>query len=312
VVADADQEVSEAREDDNATSRSLKVNGLLPDLVVRTGDLAVAPYPPETGETVQVSVTVTNAGTKASGPNLLRLVLGNPRLGGTLIGEAVVPALAIGQAVTVVVPWSTAGLEGAYTLFAVADARYEVFESDETNNETSVPVRIAESAPAGADLELATLTLSPSTLTTIPTVVEARAIVRNLGRQEAVSTVALYDGDPASAPAIAVQPVSVGPRSAKTLVFSTTVSSPGTRTFVALADPDGMLDEPDGTNNRQSAVLVDPQTTFDLEVLASEVSAPGEVGGREARRDGARAQPRHRARDRHPRHPRARDPLGLE
>src|SRR5262249_20447536 len=43
VVADADRQVAESREDDNTTSRALTVDGPLPDLVLRPADVSVAP-----------------------------------------------------------------------------------------------------------------------------------------------------------------------------------------------------------------------------------------------------------------------------
>src|SRR5262249_52772126 len=98
VVADADGAVSEARADDNVASRSLSVEGPQPDLVVAPGGVAVSPYPPESAETVQVSVTALNLGERQAGASRLRLVDGNPRLGGKVVGEAALPPIVEGGA----------------------------------------------------------------------------------------------------------------------------------------------------------------------------------------------------------------------
>jgi len=74
VVADADGEVPESREDDNVTSRAVTVIGLLPDLVLDPGQITVDPYPPQEGETAAVSVVVRNAGAKLAPSTTLRVV----------------------------------------------------------------------------------------------------------------------------------------------------------------------------------------------------------------------------------------------
>lgn len=271
VVADADGAVVEAREDDNAASRALKVEGLLADLVVRAGDLSVSPYPPEEGETVQVSIRVTNAGQKVSAPSLVRLTRGNPRSGGALLGQTALPSLGVGASAVVALPWNTTGQIGDHVLYGLADAAFTVFESDETNNETALPVRVSGPLPLGADLEVALVTLDPPALRTTPTTVEARAVVRNLGRDAAVSTVAFYDGSAAGIP-LAERPVDLGPRSSTVLAFTVDVTTPGQRSFVVRADPSGTLTETNEANNEVTAVLIDPQNTVDLEISDQDLS----------------------------------------
>ncbi len=268
VVADAGGEIAEAREDDNSASRALTIDGLLPDLVLGPGDVEVTPYPPQEGETVQVAVTVTNDGEKASGPSLVRLVRGNPRQGGAPLGEGPLPALAAGQSATVTLPWNTVGQIGDHVLFAVADAAYAVTESSEANNEASLPVRVTAPLPPGADLEVALATVSPAALTTIPQSVEVRALVRNLGADPAVSTVALLLGTTS----LSERPIDLGPRASTTVTFPVDVVTPGSRTYVVRADPAGTLAETDETNNERSATLNDAQDTVDLAVRDEDVT----------------------------------------
>src|SRR5262249_19607483 len=99
VVADADRQVAESREDDNTTSRALTVDGPLPALVLRPADVSVAPDPPESGETVTVAVRVANQGQRASLPTTVQITTLDPRLGLRLVGQAPLPALVVGQAV---------------------------------------------------------------------------------------------------------------------------------------------------------------------------------------------------------------------
>jgi subtilase family serine protease/Tol biopolymer transport system component/flagellar hook assembly protein FlgD len=270
VVADAAGEVSESREDDNATSRALHVEGLLADLTIATGDLTVNPYPPQEGETVQLAVTIRSVGARGAAASSLGVFDGNPRLGGSLIAQLDVPALDRGQSTVVTLPW-TAGALGRHTLFAVADFRYAVYESDELNNETSLPVDVTGPLAPGPDLNVALVALSPDTIATLPQTGQARVVLRNLGRDEAVSEVALYDRSTSSAPLIR-QPVQVGPRTQLTLTLPYTVTSGGTRLLFVVADPDGTLPESNEDNNQGSASLLDLGNTLDLEILPADVA----------------------------------------
>ena len=271
VVADADGEIAEAREDDNTQSRALRIEGPLPDLLIRVGDLLVTPVPPEEGETVEVAITVGNAGAKPAPASLVRLLLGG-RSGGVLLGEASVPPLGVGEASTVAVAWDTTGALGEQVLTAIADAPFAVPESDETNNERSLRVAVTGPLPPGPDLEIEALAAEPPALRTVPQVLEIRAALRNLGRDPVSSTVAVYEGEPGAAPPLASQPVDLPPRSSAVVLLAVTATTAGTRTYVAVADPDGTVAETDEANNRASVTVVDPGNTLDLEILPAEVS----------------------------------------
>lgn len=269
VVADADHEVAEAREDDNAAARALTVVGRLADLVLGPGDLDVLPYPPEEGETVEIRVSVRNAGQRDALASRLRVYRGNPRQGGVALAEAPLPALAQGATAVVSLAWDTTGAQGQHELFAVADPDYALDELDETNNEASLPVTVTGPVPPEPDLEVARVSLDPPVQVSIPQAVAVRVLVRNLGRQPVASTVRLSDD---AGTTYGDMPLSLGPRSGTTLVFAASVVTGGGRSFTAVADPDGALPEPDEGNNQAGATLEDPGTTFDLELLSGEVT----------------------------------------
>lgn len=275
VVADADGEVSESREDDNATSRAITVVGLLPDLVLEEGQITVEPYPPQEGETTAVTILVRNAGAKAAPPSTLRLTDGNPRQGGKLIAQALVPPVPAGESSAVTVSW-TAGPPQVHALYAIADATRVVPESDESNNEASVPVEVTGPTPDEPDLEIPQVAVSPATLTRLPQTATVSVRVRNLGQARAMGDVVLYDGDPPAATVLGTQSVDLAGRSGTTLTFSFAIGTPGPRRFVAVADPENALEEALETNNTGSAPLADPRNTVDLEVLSSEITVtPG-------------------------------------
>jgi flagellar hook assembly protein FlgD len=67
--------------------------------------------------------------------------------------------------------------------------------------------------------------------------------------------------------------VDIGPRSSASVVFTPSVTTPGSRTFVAVADPAGALVEADEDNNRASVRVANPANTIDLEILPADVAA---------------------------------------
>ncbi|HEY2946701.1 MAG TPA: CARDB domain-containing protein, partial [Vicinamibacteria bacterium] len=272
VVADSGGEVAETREDDNATARAVRVDGLLPDLVIVPGDVDVAPYPPEEGETVQVSARVTNVGRKAAGSSRLFVTDGSPHQGGRRLGQATIPPLAVGESAVLVVPWNTTGARGDHVIFVVANADFAIRESDLDNDEQSIAVAVTAAMPPGPDLSVSWVSLRPSRLTRLPESISVEVFARNLGRDAAVSSVALYDADPAITAPLAQWTVSLGPRSSTRLGTTVSVTGAGDRTFAAVADPDGTLAERDENNNRASALLRDPHDTFDLELLPADVT----------------------------------------
>lgn len=271
VVADALNQVAEGREDDNATSRVLQVEGLLPDLAILPGDLSAVPAPAETGEVVAVSARVTNTGTKRAPPSRVRFFDGAPATGGTLVAEAPLGALEPGASAVVAIPWLAPGEPAEHFLFAVADATYSVHESDETNNLASVTVAVAGPLPAGPDLELAALSVTPSRLEILPQDVMVRAVVRNLGRDAARSSVRLVS-EPEAGVAPVELAVEIPGRSSLVLVVPLRIASGGSRSLIATADPDDTLAETREDNNRAVAVLEDPADTLDVEILPSDVA----------------------------------------
>jgi subtilase family serine protease/fibronectin type 3 domain-containing protein len=271
VVADSSGDIAEAREDDNATSRAIHVEGMLPDLVIGPGDVNVDPYPPEEGETAEISVRVSNQGRKAAVSSRLLVTDGSPRQGGRLLGQATIPPLSVGESIVLVLPWNTTGAGGDHVLYAIANADFTVRESDPDNNQQAVPVTVTPPLPPGPDLSVVSVNLTPSSLTRFPESIGVEVLVRNLGRDAAASTLVLYDADPPTSP-LTRWTVNVAPRSSARYAVTVSVTGAGDRTFTAVADPDGTLAERDENNNRASALLRDPHNTFDLEVLGADLT----------------------------------------
>ena len=153
VIVDPDDDVAEYDEADNRAFRPFSVLGL-PDLVLTAADIALVPSYPRAGAPVAIRATVRNLGGQPSGAAVLRAYEG--QVGGPVIGDVAIPALAVGQSLTLELPWTPAAPPGERTLSLAADADDEVREADEGNNTDRRAVVVQD-----ADLFLTELYFSP-------------------------------------------------------------------------------------------------------------------------------------------------------
>jgi len=269
VVADAARQVRESREDDNATSRTLTVEGLLADLRLGPEDIALAPAGPEIGEPASITVTVRNTGARAASPSALLVLVTDPVGTSIELPLVTLPALAPGEAASVPIPWSPERA-GRHVLRATADARYDVPESDETNGVAVRIVQSVTSAPAGPQLAVMQASVTPASLEELPQPIEVRAIVENLGRSAAATTVAVVDQR--TGELLGVVPVDREARSTGLVLVRGTVSIPGSRQLAVVVDPDGSIAEADEVDNTFAIGFPDAQT-HDLELSSVSLSA---------------------------------------
>ena len=269
VVADAAGSVRESREDDNTASLALTVLGRLADLVVGPADILVSPVGPEVGENVTITVTVHNAGERASSPAAVLVSVTDPAGAAVHLPPTGLPALSPGEAAPVSVAW-TPGLAGQHVVLAIVDPRYDVPESDESNNTAQRALRAVESVPAGAALALVHASVTPSSLQELPQPIEVEALVENTGRTAARPTVAVIDGR--SGVRLGAASVELESRSTDLLRVQGTVTTPGARQLIVIVDPDGEIAEEDETDNSLYLGFPDERTR-ELELSAASLSA---------------------------------------
>ena len=108
----------------------------------------------------------------------------------------------------------------------------------------------------------------PASLRTVPQDTEVEVTVRNLGRDEATATIALFESQ-TNVPShrVAERPLTVAGRAAVKTVFTVTTSDAGDRTFQAMADPEGAVAETREDNNDGAVVLPDLHNTVDLSLI---------------------------------------------
>ncbi|WP_410660105.1 CARDB domain-containing protein [Amycolatopsis sp. lyj-112] len=125
-----------------------------PDLVV-TGTAWTPQNPTETSQ-IAVAATVKNAGSANAAATTV-----NVSLGGTVVGDAAVGALAAGASTTVTVNAGTRP-QGTYSVSATADPANKVVEQDDTNNTFTSPTSLVIAQAPGPDLEVTGITSNPS------------------------------------------------------------------------------------------------------------------------------------------------------
>jgi hypothetical protein len=112
------------------------------------GGMAVSDDHPQPGTSVTVSATVTNTGALALTGVEVAFYDGDPGVGGTLIGTAILPdTLAAGYTATLSTAYTVPAVGSMRQLVAVADPQNQIAEADETNNRASF-------SAFGPDLEL--------------------------------------------------------------------------------------------------------------------------------------------------------------
>jgi hypothetical protein len=151
-----------------------------PDLVV-TGTTWTPANPTETSQ-IAVSATVRNSGSAAAGATTV-----NVSLGGTVVGNAAVGALAAGASTTVTVNAGTRP-QGTYTVAATVDPAGTVVEQNDTNNTFTSPTPLVIAQSPGPDLEVTGITSNPPN-PAVGTAVSFTVAVHNRGTSSAGASV---------------------------------------------------------------------------------------------------------------------------
>jgi subtilase family serine protease len=190
-VVDAANNIEEFREDNNVVKRTILASEPLDiDLVVSSSSLS--PTSIIAGNQVNISAQVQNIGTVGAGASMLRVYLSNDQI----LNEGDVQVL--GRSIGAISgnsssPTQTAffnypatfGTGTKYVLF-VADANNSVFERNENNNVSAVPLVVNVVQP-GIDLVISDASISTETIT-VGQSITINAEVENQGETASGST----------------------------------------------------------------------------------------------------------------------------
>jgi len=213
-----------------------------PDLTVAS--LSIEPSTNlQVGTPVTLKATVRNSG-ELPAANFIVRFFANDRQ----IGEQPITRLNGNSQAEVTLPWRVLG--GNYQIRAVVDADNTVAESNEGNNEASLPINLP--AP---DFAVTSLNISPNQNLKDGTRVQVQATVTNQGGGTVfpVTVTLLVDEGKFGEQVISE---GLGANQNKTLSFSLTLSS-GFRKISVVVDPANELPESDENNNRRDLTLPD-------------------------------------------------------
>ena len=145
VVADSGNEVAETDEGNNDLRKTYDAT-IFVDLTVQ--EISWEPPNPSVGDDVTFSVVVENQGTLDSVESTLELS-GLPTEGADFVDEVELGVVPAGGWTATTIQWRVH--PGDFTLTARADFHQTVIESDEGNNELSVPLRRDRACRPGRD-----------------------------------------------------------------------------------------------------------------------------------------------------------------
>lgn len=123
---------------------------------------------------------------------------------------------------------------------------------NESAYQTALAVQALWLASADPDLVVVSsgITLTPSTVTSIPADIAITVVISNIGNTGVPqATVALYDGDPASGKKVSEQSVAFPAQTATTVTFSAEVNDNIDHTYFVSVDPADLVYETNETNN---------------------------------------------------------------
>ncbi|QIX61065.1 T9SS type A sorting domain-containing protein [Hymenobacter sp. BT18] len=290
-VADAQGTIMESNETDNVLSVALTVKATQADLTLASATLGSSTV--VTGNTVTTSVSIKNQGSASAASSTIGYYLsanttwdGNDVLLKTVTGASLAAAASDTRTNSLTIPATTAA--GSYYVLFVADPQSSVTEGDETNNVASAS--LAVTAPAVADLSLASATLQAATVVKGSTVSSSVQISNSGNAAASASTVGYYLSKNTTLDAT---DVSLGQTTGGALGANASATRTATLTIPAatvaggyyvlfVADAQSAVTESNETNNVATVALAvtDPVVTLmpDLTFLASSTTLSASAG----------------------------------
>jgi probable HAF family extracellular repeat protein len=203
VAADQTDLLSESNEGNNTADKSITVEqGSAPsdtsDLRIGASDIVLSDANAAPGDTIDITFTIHNDGTAASGDFKVLISDGSPYVQGYYrVDEVDVSSIAPGQSVTETVSYTVGYRPNGNEIFVVADSKWQVVEANKQNNVASK--RFGSGAIADLTSSAELIEVSHYDLT-VSRSVQVRATVRNIGGRAADNVKVLfaykYSSDP--------------------------------------------------------------------------------------------------------------------
>ena len=238
IVADAANQVDESSESNNAGTQLLYNGTALADVAIQS--IVWSPEVPAMGDAVTFSVTVGNEGEGRAGASNVQLYLGDD-----LLGEAALPEILPGGSETATFDWTAQ--VGARDIRAIVDTGHAVTETNEDNNDLTIPYEATVFVDLVVD-EISWEPLNPSAGDEVTFTV----VVSNRGTLDAEESTLELSGLPQeSAGHGQIAGIPAGESATVTLQRQ---AEPGETTLVARADVHQAIMESDEDNNSAEAI----------------------------------------------------------
>ncbi len=298
VTVDPANLIRESDESDNQAVKTLPISPpIIPNLVVRANDIVFAPQTPVEGDPVTVTVTIRNEGIGDATDVLV--VLSDVTNGGEeLIGDPhTIPTVAAGSSVVISATYDTTGKVGDRRIQVSIDPDGAIEESDKRDNVALRTLRVASEAERPEpmpNLLVVTENISFNPITpTVGSPVTVTVMVSNTGEAPATDVVVEFvdiTGDDAEV--IGREQITgtlaAGRSGRARIVYDTTGLSAGVRTIQVTADPDGVIDETDDTDNQATGTFTITQPAENGD--AADVAPPEPVSTEAALPESASAE----------------------
>ncbi len=277
VLADPDNNVSEADEANNSASKSITVSESPQspsDLAVKNGAVSFSNSVPSATDIFTIGAEITNQGGISANNVLVRFFDGNPLQGGAQIGgDFQFSGVAPGGSAAVSL--ETALPAGQHRIYVYADPSNTILESDEWNNTAYADIEVQPAPLPDLFIDQSEISVPQGDIYS-GDLVKISVKVRNIGEGDASRVkIRLYQGPPVGGGIRVARDaeVSLAGGDAADVVLGW-CAAVGTHSLYIEADPDNLLPETDDFNNTASVTLTvlpspDIQPVTDPEIQAA-------------------------------------------
>ncbi len=265
VVADPEDEIEEAREEDNTTFYSFTASSE-PDLSLSAVDIGFDNMAPLDGETFTMTAVIRNLGETDAGLVSVDVYAGDPAAGAEHLGGLILNEIAGGSYGTAT--FDTALSEGTYELYVAVDYENSIDESNENNNISLKSITVRPVEYEGIDLSVSAGSISFAPLyPTESDLLTISAVVHNSGDRDAHDVIVkIYDGEPPGGTLLAEDIFDTVMSGHEAAVNAAGTLTAGAHEIVVVVDPDDAIPEISTINNtaRKTITVLSDVEVIDL------------------------------------------------
>jgi len=259
VIVDPNNYITETKETDNRASASLRMSAQpLPNLTVKSSNVAITPKSPREGQRIILTAIVVNHGSAPARDVDVQFMDATERPGVPVGAAQTISLIPSGGSAAVGVVYDTTEREGQRRITVTADPGNFIEESAESDNSATKTVEVLERAAPNLIVQPRNVGFNPAAPTEGDRVL-IRAIVLNDGAEDATDVVVQFL-DVTEAGTVPIgQPHVVGylaaGSSATVPIIYDTLDRPGDRRIRVVVDPNNFIRESSKEDNQTVVTL---------------------------------------------------------